>query len=222
MTGCCPAHGLLDSVYSLSNRTNADGDDIESDIEIYLDKKLVSGDTVNACPRCFAKCALYRSIDRKMAENSVATLDLPDVNVGYVAIESSGGSKYLGVESNNQQYLVVMNLNDANFAKDRIFLVKNDDTMAWTRELDDAAVDQWTNGNPETDAVKIVELELKKAYFNKIKVPANYIDVLKEGAGILTLRNIIIFIVGYYVLGTASVLIYFNFFKKTKNHTRTE
>lgn len=208
---CCTLRKVLDHVHTMSYKTNPDGDDISDCVEIGLDGRLIEEDTIQTCKNCYRMCKLFKKIKGEMDEQNTVILDIYDFNLGYVATETNGTPACLGVSSDTgERYLVVYNLNDPQAVKHSIFLVSVEDPSKWEMLLDVNSV------------LNTIDIPVSEIDFGRIRVPDIYKEILKEGASVLTLKNVVGAVALYYTLATVSVLIYFNFLRKPGSQEGTE
>jgi len=205
-SSCCRLQEVLEHVHTISYDTDPDGDDIPDSIRVCLDKQLAKESIIGGCGRCFELCKLFKEIEGHIEEENTVTLNIPNANLGCMRVDDSNAPAYLGLRSDDGSatYIVLYNLNDACFAANSIFLRSTADNI-WVRLLD-------TKGKLEVTNIPANSINL-----SDIKLPSAYAEVVKEGASVFTLKNMIIGVLVYYTMATVSVLIYFNFFKKPDN-----
>lgn len=207
-SGICPFESSIEKIIEIQKNE----DEFSPEFIIYGDKsisKQILNDIsspenkgvsnkkeIPCCGQCYEKCKIFSEIRDLYEESTLESANIENLN--YLQITENNSPVYCGCMIDGKMYRIAINHNSIDSIRDIIFLIRIDNTPHTLYRLMDMKI---SNFQFKHSSDKISE--------SNIKISDDLMDVLKAGTSILTVRNVLIFLAGYYVFGTILVFLYY-------------
>lgn len=168
---------------------------------------------VQACQNCLLKLKIFKEIEGKMQNCSLIATQVENLN--YLESLHDGNNCFMVAVVDQSYFMVAVNNNTVNSVENVVFLVPVEQDV--NNPLEFSLVNSEDTQSLLTKKFKNIALEyIETGNFKKgnLKVSAALLKELANGKSLFTAHNAIVAIFVYYVVGFASVLLYFNFNKK--------
>lgn len=196
---CCSFMNDISEITGIFYKTDKNNEIIPNSYKVRTN---TTKKEIECCENCLKKCKKFCEIGDKIAESSYVSSNLE--NLSFIKVKDP--NLYLGIKFNDKEYLIAINLNTVKTIQNIVFLIETSNKYKLARLFDN---------NISLDGLSFINKQISGIDTIDIKASDILITILQEGKSLFTLKNVIIGVLSYYIIGTIIVFVYFNIYTKS-------